>query len=379
MTITGSGSENEILFVHSRLRLGGAEQLRVTVLQELRRQEIPCRVCVFRDSGELVGAVRRLGIPTDVLDVSGKIYSLRTTLKLASYISRIRPRIIHGGQFLTNLHTTLASILAGTGPVVIEEHGHYHWKRWYHRFLDRMVCARADSVLCCSHSVKRFAQQGLRLPESRFRVLHNCVDMQSLDGANESSRQRVRKKLGIPDDTVVFGTVSTLRREKGHRVLLDAWRLILDTTDHQSVRLLIVGDGPLGEELRNMSADLDSVIWVGQRPSPAEFLAAMDVFVFPSVNEGLGIALLEAMATGLPVIAANCGGIPEIVENSNLVPPENPGVLSRAMADMVGDKRRLSRRFPDASDLRNSRFHPRWYVNGLLDLHRNLICSGTAP
>lgn len=379
MTITGSEPRSEILFVHSSLRLGGAEQLRVTVLQELRRQEIPCRVCVFRDSGELLDPIRRLGIPTDVLNVSGKLYSLLTTLKLASYISRIRPRIIHGGQFLTNLHTTLASILAGIGPVVIEEHGHYHWKRWYHRFLDRMVCSRANSVLCCSHSVKRFAQKGLRLPESRFRVLHNCIDLQSLDGSNETSRHRVRKELGIPDDVVVFGTVSTLRREKGHGVLLDAWRSILATTNHQSVRLLIVGDGPLRDELRERAADLDSVIWVGQRANPAEFLAAMDVFVFPSVNEGLGIALLEAMATGLPVIASDCGGIPEVVDNSHLVPPENPGVLARAMTEMAGEKHRLGRHFPDDADLRDSRFHPQRYVKGLLDLHRNLICPGTAP
>ena len=378
MTISGSESGGEILFVHSSLRLGGAEQLRVTVLEELRRRSIPCRVCVFRDSGELLDRIRRLGIPVDVLNVSGKIYSLLTTLKLTSYLRRIRPRIIHGGQFLTNLHTTAASLLARIGPVIIEEHGHYHWKRWYHRFLDRVVCARADSVLCCSHSVKRFAQRGLRLPENRFWVQHNCIDLQSLQGANEIARHRIRKEFGIPHDAIVYGTVSTLRREKGHHVLLDAWRSALQATSRPA-RLLIVGDGPLRDELKNASADMDSVIWVGQRPNPAEFLAAMDVFVFPSVNEGLGIALLEAMATGLPIIASNCGGIPEVVDASDLVAPENREVLSHAITKMASNNERLCRRFPNDEDLQDSRFHPKRYVNGLLDLHRNLISPGTAP
>lgn len=365
----------EIAFVHSSLGRGGAERLRYTVLKELVEQNVPCRVCLFRDGGELVPAVRALGVPVDVLNVSGKLYSAQTTWKLTAWLRKTQPSIVHGGQFLTNLHTTMASKLAGVGPVIIEEHGHNRWKRWHHRLLDRLVCSRADGVVCCSGSVKRVAQSITHMPDERFHVLHNCIDLAEIGSARLETRSQVRADLGIADDEVLIGTVGTLRPEKGHQVLIRAWRQLCGQHSELRARLVVVGDGPIRNELHAEAKDVPGIVWAGSRSDVGEILAAMDVFVFPSIDEGLGIALLEAMATGLPAVVSNEGGIPEIVtdgETGIVVEAGDSNALCAGLA-RVSREIDLRSRLGDAAQVVALSGHsPAVYCQRLLELHRHL-------
>lgn len=365
----------EIAFVHSNLRRGGAERLRYTVLKELAEQQVPCRVCLFQGNGELVPAVRELGFPVDVLNVSGKLYSLQTTLRLAAWLRRTQPSIVHGGQFLTNLHTTAAARLAGVGPVIIEEHGHNRWKRWHHRLLDRLICSRADGVVCCSGSVKRVAQSITHMPDDRFHVLHNCIDLTEIGDQRIQQRAQVRAELGIEDDEVLFGTVGTLRPEKGHSVLIRAWQQLCQKNQEPQGRLVIVGDGPIRQKLQDQAADVPGIIWAGSRSDVGEMLAAMDIFVFPSTDEGLGIALLEAMATGLPAVVSDEGGIPEIVtdgETGIIVPAGDADALYQGLTRILCEID-LGRRLGEAAQVVALKGHtPAVYCQRLLDLHRQL-------
>lgn len=372
----------EIAFVHSALRRGGAERLRYTVLKELAEQKVPCRVCLFRGDGDLVPAVRKLGIPVDVLNVSGKLYSVKTTLRLASWLKRTRPSIVHGGQFLTNLHTTAASKIAGVGPVIIEEHGHNRWKRWHHRLLDRLVCSRADGVVCCSGSVKRVAQSSIRIPDDRFHVLHNCIDLAEIGGRSET-RSAVRDSLGISADEILIGTVGTLRPEKGHEVLIRAWRQLCEQHGDVRAKLVVVGDGPIRQKLHDEAKDIPGIIWAGSRSDVGEVLAAMDVFVFPSIDEGLGIALLEAMATGLPSVVSDEGGIPEIVtdgETGLVVKAGDSKALCEGMVELLRNPE-LRQRLGTAAGHRAINDHgPTVYCQNLQKLHCQLKAeSETSP
>jgi glycosyltransferase involved in cell wall biosynthesis len=365
----------EIAFVHSNLRRGGAERLRYTVLKELAEQNVSCRVCLFQGDGELVPAVRELGIPVDVLNVSGKLYSLNTTLRLAAWLRKTQPSIVHGGQFLTNLHTTAAAKLAGVGPVIIEEHGHNRWKRWHHRLLDRLVCSHADGVVCCSGSLKRVAQSIMRVSDERFHVLHNCIDLSEIGDQRGETRAQVRADLGIADEEILVGTVGTLRPEKGHGVLIRAWRQLCQQHSELRVRLVVVGDGPIRQKLHDEAKDVPGIVWAGSRSDVGEVLAAMDVFVFPSIDEGLGIALLEAMATGLPAVVSNEGGIPEIVtdgETGLIVEAGDSNALCEGLARMSREidlRRRLGKA---AQVVALSGHTPAVYCQRLLDLHRQL-------
>jgi len=364
----------EIAFVNSSLLLGGAERLRYNVLKELVDQNVPCRVCLFRGDGELVPAVKALGVPVEVLEVSGKLYSLRTTLRLAAWLRKTKPSIVHGGQFLTNLHTTVAAKLAGVGPVIIEEHGHNRWKRWYHRLIDRHVCSHADGVVCCSASVRQVAQSIMRLPDERFHVLRNCIDLSEV-GDRSDARSRVRASFGVAADETLIGTVGTLRPEKGHTVLIQAWRQLCEQRPDFRGKLVVVGDGPMREQLHHQSKDLHGIVWAGSRSDVGEVLAAMDVFVFPSVDEGLGIALLEAMATGLPSVVSNEGGIPEIVTDGKtgiVVEAGDSDALCEGLA-RVFDRIDLRQSLGAAAKTVVIRGHtPAVYCQSLLEVHRQL-------
>jgi glycosyltransferase involved in cell wall biosynthesis len=368
----------EIAFVHSALRRGGAERLRYTVLKELAEQDVPCRVCLFKGDGDLVSAVRELGIPVDVLNVSGKLHSVKTTLRLASWLKKTRPSIVHGGQFLTNLHTTMASKIAGVGPVIIEEHGHNRWKRWHHRLLDRLVCSRADGVVCCSGSVKRVAQSSIRVPDDRFHVIHNCIDLAEI-GGRADTRSSVRESLGVSDDEILFGTVGTLRPEKGHDVLIRAWRQFSEQHGDTRAKLVVVGDGPIRQKLHEVAKDLPGIIWAGSRSDVGEILAAMDVFVFPSIDEGLGIALIEAMATGLPSVVSDEGGIPEIVtdrETGLIVKAGDSKALCDGMAEVMRKPEMRQRLGVAACDQAINDHSPAVYCQNLLKLHVQLTSEG---
>lgn len=365
----------EIAFVHSNLKRGGAERLRYTVLKELVEQNVSCRVCLFQGDGELVPTVRDLGIPVDVLNVSGKIYSLNTTFKLAAWLKKTQPSIVHGGQFLTNLHTTAASKLAGIGPVIIEEHGHSRWKRWHHRLLDRLVCSRADGVVCCSGSVKRVAQKIMHVPDERFHVLHNCIDLSEVGDRGSETRLRVRASLGVADDEMLVGTVGTLRPEKGHSVLISAWQQLCEQHVGPRAKLVIVGDGPIRQKLHDEARGVPGIVWAGNRSDVGEILAAMDVFVFPSVDEGLGIALLEAMATGLPSVVSNEGGIPEIVTDGKTGIVVEVGNAKALCDGLLRTLRQidLRRDLGAAAQVVALKGHsPSVYCRRLLEVHRQL-------
>ena len=361
----------EIIFVHSRLTMGGAERLRLSLLRELYRRGIPCRICLLQEVGELVEPIRAVGFPVDVLGVSTSLYSVSTQRKLRSYFKQHQPRVVHAGLFVTNVHVTAAVKSSSICPVVIEEHGHSSWKKWHHRLLDRKVCRRADAVLCCSRSVKRHVQSVIQIPDDRFFPIHNCVDPVPIASDGRVSTEQLRRELGISSQSFVVGAVGKLRTEKGYTYLLQAWRKFIATAN-DTCNLVIVGDGPLRQQLQNQAADLKGVIWTGQSTDVAKMMSVMDVFAFPSIDEGLGIALLEAMNAGKAVIASDTGGIPEVVDNNRnglLASPRDSMQLAERLTELY---RNPDKRKALAAAAKNDiRFHytPAAYCDQILAMH----------
>lgn len=367
----------EIVFVHSRLTMGGAERLRLSLLRELYRRGIPSRVCLLQEYGELVAPIRAVGFPVDVLDTSTSLYSISTQLKLRKYLSLHQPRIVHAGQFVTNVHVTAAVKSLRQCPVIIEEHGHCRWKKWHHRILDRAICRRADAVLCCSQSVQRHAQPINRIPSEQYFPIHNCVDPSAITASQDLPPNDLRKKLGIPPDSFVVGTIGKLRTEKGHTHLIEAWRRFVSATEGPC-HLLIVGDGPLSQALKEQAKGLPGVIWAGQSNDVAKHLSLMDVFAFPSVDEGLGIALLEAMHAGKAVVASDTGGIPEILvhnQNGLLCPPGDPAQLADRLLQLQADTAMCQKLADAGRKYVFANNTPAVYCDSVLEMHSNLLSN----
>jgi glycosyltransferase involved in cell wall biosynthesis len=209
----------------------------------------------------------------------------------------------------------------------------------------RPIQARLQAIGLLSEAVfvsrdcQRAALECGAVRPQRVSVVHNGIDP---DRQTPSApRAAVRDSLGIADHEIVVGTMSRISPVKRHVDLLDAHLRLRDAG--VVARCLIVGGGEPLTMLRDYARALgieSSVIFAGWRSDVPDVLSAMDVFVLPSESEGLAVTLLEAMAQGLPVVASNVGGNPEVVadgESGLLVPPLDPPALASAIALLVQD------------------------------------------
>ncbi|MFZ3071955.1 MAG: glycosyltransferase, partial [Thermodesulfobacteriota bacterium] len=214
------------------------------------------------------------------------------------------------------------------------------------------------------------------IPPGKVVTVHNGIDVGRVD-AVEPGRDEVRARLGLEKDAIVFGTVGRLAPTKGQVYLLEAFSMILKNFPNGI--LLIAGDGPLRRELERKAEDLGiagSVRFLGYRSDVLEIMRSFDVFVFPSLAEGLPLALLEAMASRITVVASNVGGIPDVLGNGlygRLVPPRDAASLATAMTDAALLSAEEKKKTTDAGRLRVlEEFTKEVMCKALTDVYREL-------
>jgi glycosyltransferase involved in cell wall biosynthesis len=209
-------------------------------------------------------------------------------------------------------------------------------------FLDSLWIRFFDRIVAVSNDVKKDMLK-YKIPEKKIRVIDNGISLERFERLVET--RKMKTQLGFEEKTRVIGTVGSLVVEKGHIYLLEAARQILDVV--QDLKFLIIGDGPLRMALEEKSEELGikkNVIFMGRRENVQELLMAMDIFVLPSIKEGLPIALLEAMAAKRPVVATRVGAIPRVIGSKDigvLVEPRDISGLRDALVSLIDDPERM--------------------------------------
>lgn len=218
---------------------------------------------------------------------------------------------------------------------------HTRWTRGANRFTFRLD----DANIAVSEPVRSSLPEHLR---DRVEVIVHGIDLTSVDAAR-AERNTVRAELGLEPQQVVLCTVANLRWQKGYPDLLQAAKTVIDAG--HDVVFLAVGQGPLEAEITARRDELglgDRFRLLGYRPDALRIMAASDIFTLASLHEGFPIAVMEALAAGLPVVATDAGGIPEAVRNGvegQVLPAERPELLARALIELVADpelRRRMS-------------------------------------
>jgi len=203
------------------------------------------------------------------------------------------------------------------------------------RSLNRLTIAGDDHVFAVSEQVRDSMAPAVR---ARAEVLIHGVDVRAI-AARRAERAAARAEHGVGDDDLVVVTVANLRANKDHPTMLQAARRLVD--DGVPVTFLAVGQGPLEDELRARRDDLalgDRFRFLGYQADPVRVLAAGDLFCLSSRYEGLPIALLEALAMGLPAVVTAVGGVPAVVTDGvegRLVEPGDPAALAAAIAALA--------------------------------------------
>src|SRR5262249_27085691 len=224
-------------------------------------------------------------------------------------------------------------------PVVIgTEVNVYERKQPHHVLAERLLMAGTDRVVTSAESVREFYIKQVHADPAKVDVVYNAVDFAQAQPT--MSRAAVRTALGIPLVAPVAGVIARLTEQKGHRFLFEA---LASRPELSDVHLLVVGGGDLAGALERRAQELGlapRIHFPGPRRALGDLLAAIDVFVMPSLWEGLPLSMVLAMGAGLPVVATAVAGIPEVVADGRtglLVPPGNSAALGDALARLFTD------------------------------------------
>ena len=316
---------------------GGAEKALVDLALHLDRRRYRVTVCATRTAGNYQPILDAAGVHTVILGRQSR----REGYKLAGLLGILRRQpvhILHTHMFGSNTWGRLLGTLAGV-PVIL---AHEHWSSKDPReaWLDRLLYRLGEGVLVPSEATKRVVMATEHLPARHLHVVYNGVDTRQF--APRTDAAAVRRELGLPADTFLIGSVGRLSADKGGQDSLVRAVAALRPA-HPQIGLVLVGDGPLRAGLEALAGDLGlgpAAVFTGQRADVARLLGALDVFVLPSLREALPIAVLEAMAMRVPVIATPVGGVPEVVQDGAtglLVPPGDAAALREALARLLAD------------------------------------------
>ncbi len=323
-----------VMHIVYSLQPGGMEFGVVKLVNGLDRRRIGSSICSTRP-GELKALVAA-GIPVFELQRRDG-NDLRLLWQLYRLFRRERPDVVHTHGWGTLFEGLTAARLAHVPVVVHGEHGtlqlHGH-RRW----LQRGGWSWANQVLSVSSRLSERMAGETGFPLQSIQTIRNGVDLMRF---GRTGRAAARVTLGLGDDDVVIGTVGRLVPVKDHVSLVEAVAHL--RPEGIEPTLVIAGDGPLRQEIVQRAAAWGvgrQVRLLGHRPDVETVLAALDVFVLSSISEGLPNTVLEAMATGLPVVATRVGGTDEVVEDGVtgvLVPPRSPEALGGAIARIIRD------------------------------------------
>ncbi|WP_414481461.1 glycosyltransferase family 4 protein [Caldicoprobacter sp.] len=261
-------------------------------------------------------------------------------VKIARIITEHGVDVLHCHGFKAGVVGRAGAILAGC-PKVYTVHNFvlsssHGFKSTMLSKLEKVLAKRTEGIIAVSRALKLELEQKCRIPSDKINVIYNGISLPPEGGGGN-----VRKRLGIGPDAVVVGSVARLIPSKGIQHLLDAIPLIRGCC--KNVSFMIVGTGPYEEALKMRAKALGvegDVLFTGYVAPIWGYLDAMDIFVLPTLSEGLGISVLEAMAMGKPVVASNVGGIPEIVQhggNGYLVPPGDAAALACAVIHLINN------------------------------------------
>jgi glycosyltransferase involved in cell wall biosynthesis len=323
-----------VLHFITELNVGGAERALARLLARLDKDRYALTVaCLYGGDGPIADEIRALGIPVVDLGMTSK-WRWDALWRLYRLLRRERPTILHTWMFHANLPGRVLGRLAGV-PIVISGERTMGMERRWRYWLNRLTVPGADRVTCVSQQVADFAVNHIGISKEKVVIIPN--GLQVPDAERLLGSRAARTELGLPVDQAVVGTVARLDPVKRLDVLLQALGSLPD------VYAVIIGEGPERARLMALCQGLGltgRVRFPGQQGDVWPWLAAMDVFALSSDWEGMSNALLEAMAAGLPIIATEVGGTPDVVVDGVtglLVPPGDPTALADALARLVRD------------------------------------------
>ncbi len=326
-----------ILHLFVTLPVGGAENLLLSIVRGLDHERFASFVCCIGKRGVMGDRLAAMDIPPVELRFMQKGgWDRRVVPALVDLIRRERIDLVHSHLYHANLYGRLAARKAGV-PAVVSIHNTYGKPKLHRQIVNWYLSRHTAAIIVGSEEIKRDVERYDHVSASRIEVIPNAVDLAR--SASTLSKLEARARLGLAERDLVMGSIGKLEEQKGHRYLIEALALLR----HRGIvaRLLLAGEGRKRSALESLVASLGlehQVMLLGTRNDLGDLFRAMDVFVMPSLWEGLSLAMLSAMAAGLPVVATPVGGVSRVFcsdEYGFTVPAGNSAALADKIAECL--------------------------------------------
>jgi L-malate glycosyltransferase len=318
--------------------VGGAEDLVAAIVRGLNPQQFELAVATLGPPGPVGLELRAQGYEVISLGLDIKRNSAwRIAGAVRHLLKARRPDIVHTHLYHPNLYGRLGALGLGLPGLVAAVHNSYTRVKFHRRLWNLFLGWASDRVLVGSVQVWQDVRRYDGVPASRLLLMPYGIPLVELE--TPLSREEARERLGLSGAGLVIGAVGRLEEQKGHAHLLAALPVL--RRDFPNLVMLLVGEGRQQENLLRQVRELNlanTVRFLGTRRDLTEIYRALDLFVQPSLWEGLPLALLKAMGAGLPVVATRVSGSREAIEdgvNGYLVAPGDPEALARALGELA--------------------------------------------
>ena len=373
---------------------GGAERLLYTNLKHFDPNRIRSTVItVYSHATHWVEPITELGVPVVQLNCRNTHDIPKGIARLRAWLRRNRPDVVHSHLWAANIIGRLAGRITDV-PVISSVHSPDHepqaWadgpdvsliKRYAVKALDRWTASLGNTrLIAVSDYVRKSACRDLHFSLDAIDLVYNPFDVDLMKTPAGKNRTELLREFSLPPDSLILLNVARVSRQKG---LLDALRALpAIVRQYPLAHLISVGapaDPRWTAELKREAEALrvaDHFHMLGAQSNVVDFLRACDIFVFPTLYEGLGIALIEAMAAGCVCVATNIGPIPEVVQDGKdgvLVPPGDADALARVICDLLGNPVRRSELGAAAKQTAFSKFQPKEQAERLTRIYESVI------
>ncbi|MCX9085638.1 MAG: glycosyltransferase family 4 protein [Candidatus Methanoperedens sp.] len=335
--------KKNLVFFTETTGIGGAEVYLKILALNLDKEQFDISVAIPKNEGteNFVNEMRSKGISVEYI----KRYNF---LSNYLYFKKNKPDIIHFNVPFPIFFCCTIAILAGSFYSRSKLFATIHLAppdyrpNLFFRSIINFIYRKLAVLITVSNKNKKALITNFDLPEDQIKVIYNCVNIDSVAKYNKEIAKDLKDKFSINDSAIVFGTVGRLHKQKGHQYLIEASKKVIEKVPNSI--FLFVGTGSEKDRLVHIIEEnniKEHFRFVGFQEDLPEILALIDIFVLPSISEGLPFALLEAMAARKPVIATNVGGVPEIITdhyNGIVVEPRDANGLANAMILLAKDE-----------------------------------------
>jgi glycosyltransferase involved in cell wall biosynthesis len=373
-----------ILYVFDNMEFGGGERGFVQIINRLCRKKYNIMVaCLSR--GVLIEKIKGSGVQINSVDMQNR-FNPMVILQLVSLMKRENVDIVHSQGTRADFFARVAAKLAGVLIVVstvqmpVEGFDVSLVRKLIYTLLNRFSEHFVDRFIVVSDALVNTMVGYHKVEPQRVVKIYNGIEKDEYGISDEEivcGRSRFRKEFGLGEDVLIVGAIGRLVWQKGFEYLIGAIPEV--SKKYPEAKFLLVGEGLLEDALKAKSKKLkikDKIIFAGFRDDIKDILASIDIFVMPSLLEGLPMILLESMAMGKSIIATDIDGINEVLEDRNsglLVPPKDSKALANSILDLIVHKSKACKMGEEARTVMNERFSVNTMVEKVEAVYQELL------